>query len=347
MRGRLGLLLGLLAAAGLVLAGCDICWPRGGRLGVCDNDILIPDDDSADDDAVDDDDSGDDDDVVDDDDSSGDDDDSGDDDSSDDDDATPDPCDQDWATPLLSSFGYTFSCLSPVSYVMGSDVTEEDREEDEVQHAVQLTGSMLVGTTEVHQELFEDVAGRAPSDCDVGCDPAYPVQMVSWDDAIAFCNQVSLLEELEPVYTFPGGGTAWDTGADGYRLLTESEWEYAARGGVSGGPYAGGSSHLAEVAVCFDTGTQPGGSRAPNPFGLSDMSGNVSEWVWDWYDAYPPSDVGDPAIDPAGPAVGALRVHRGGSWRGPAAACRVADRDAEEPESTDNSRGFRIARTVP
>ena len=348
MRLRGALLAALLVGLGLALVGCDICWPRGGRPGVCGDPIVIPDDDSEDDDdSVDDDDTVDDDDSVDDDDTVDDDDSSGDDDTVDDDDVVTNPCDEDWPSPILASFGYLMVCVSPGDFLMGSDLGEEDREDDELQHAVSLTGSVLVGTTEVHQELFEEVAGRAPSDCAVGCDPAYPVQMVTWAEAAGFCNQLSLLEDLDPVYVNLGGVTTWDSGANGYRLLTESEWEYAARGGVSGGPYAGGAVHLAEVAVCFDTGTQPGGTRAPNPYGLSDMSGNVSEWVWDWYSDYPPSDVSNPAINPAGPATGDLRVHRGGSWRGPAAACRVADRDMDDPDAMDNSRGFRIARTVP
>jgi len=327
----------------LLLAGCDICWPRGGRPGVCDDPIVIPDDDDSvdDDDTVDDDDSVDDDDTVDDDDSEDDDD------TMDDDDFTPDPCDMDWASPVLAEFGYQLVCLSPGVFEMGSPEDEDGRDEDELVHAVELTGSMLVGTKEVHQELFQHVTGRTPSDCKVSCEPDHPVQQVTWGEAAGFCNLLSELEGLDEVYGELDGMMTWDTSARGYRLLTESEWEYAARSGVSGGPYAGGAWDYAEVAVCFETATAVPGSLPANSWGLFDMSGNVSEWVWDWYDLYNPSDVSNPAVNPAGPATGEFRVHRGGSWRGPIPTCRVADRSSANPDDILNDRGFRIARTVP
>ncbi len=289
----------------------------------------------------------DDDDVAPDDDDTLDDDDSGapdDDDIGDDDDIDPDPCSEDWTTPLLAAFDYEMVCLDPGTFTMGSPTSEEGRDTDELEHTVELTGHLAVGATEVTNEFFEHVTGRAPSDCEVGCDPGHPVQLVTWVEAVGFCNLLSSLEDLDPVYTVDDAVT-WDPSADGYRLLTEAEWEHAARAGGAG-PYAG-SAQLEEVAVCVEVSAAIAGSRAPNAWGLFDMSGNVSEWVWDRYGFYPLTGPEAPDVDPDGPAEGTTRVHRGGSWRGPVAACRVADREHSEPDSLDNSVGFRIARTVP
>ena len=299
---------------------------RGDDVPPDDDDDVAPDDDDV---APDDDDSAasDDDDVA-----------------PDDDDATLDPCDEGWDAPVLDSFGQTLQCLPPGTFIMGSATDETGRDTDELEHTVQLTGHLLVGTWEVTADLYEEVTGLAPADCDTGCDPDQPVQMVTWAEAADFCNQLSVLEGLSTAYDLSADSPTWTPDRHGYRLLTEAEWEYAARAGEQA-PFAG-SDDVNDVAVCFTGGSAAAGTLAPNAFGLFDMSGNVSEWVWDRYGFYPLTGPDDPDVDPDGPAEGDTRVFRGGSWRGPAAACRVADRDHAADDAPDNSIGFRIARTV-
>jgi formylglycine-generating enzyme required for sulfatase activity len=223
---------------------------------------------------------------------------------------------------------------------MGSPADEAGRGADERAHPVTLTRRVGVGAREVDQALWAEVTGANPSSFD---DPEHPVEGVSWLDAVAFCNALSAHEGLDPAYVIAGTTVTWSPAARGFRLPTEAEWEAAARAGSPArfaganqaepvawfGPRAGGSPH-------------PVGTRAPNALGLSDMSGNVSEWVWDRYAAYPPSD----AQDPAGPDAGAARVHRGGSWDTPERTLRVAARQAAPPDTRSASVGLRLARTL-
>jgi len=359
--------------ASLLLAGCTLCWPRGGSPGVCeeepvpvdDDDDVVDDDDMADDDDVidDDDDAVDDDDTTeppddddtqpddddsasndDDDDVSDDDDDSSDSDPDDDDDSSaPPPCTLDWSTPLLTAEGYDVVCVEPGSFTMGSPTDEADRDLDEVEHPVELTNWIVVTTTEVGQALYELVSTRPQDDCSLGCDPDLPAHGISWLVAVGFCNSLSSQEGLQAAYSITPGSVTWDPTADGYRLLTEAEWEYIARPGTGAGPYSG-SATLSSVGWCDDTVVHELGTLADNGWGVFDMSGNVSEWVWDRYDAYP-----DPAllsVDPTGPTTGATRVAGGGYYDDGAPGCGVADRDSGDPEIGVAGRGFRLARTV-
>jgi len=137
----------------------------------------------------------------------------------------------------------------------------------------------------------------------------YPVSNVSWQDAVDYCNWLSELEGLNPAYSGKGIKTACDFMADGYRLPTEIEWEYAAKGGQKSGDYKYSGSNNADT-VAWHIGnagqmTHPVGGKQANELGIYDMSGNVSEWCWDgyyWYDKY-------------GPPERSLRAYRGGSWR--------------------------------
>jgi formylglycine-generating enzyme required for sulfatase activity len=181
-----------------------------------------------------------------------------------------------------------------------------------------------------------------------------PVDFVSWFDAVRFCNELSVREGLEVAYAIEGKVVTWNRAANGYRLPTEAEWEYAARGGRLGvdpdvplkqSPYAGGSE--AEGVAWFDRNsskaTQPVARKAPNELGLFDMSGNVWEWCWDWYGDYPRTDV----VDYAGIAQGATqRVLRGGAWFTPMNLLRVTYRYWNAPTFKVNSVGFRLARNA-
>jgi formylglycine-generating enzyme required for sulfatase activity len=215
-------------------------------------------------------------------------------------------------------------------------------------HAVTLN-SFAIGTYEISQAEYLAVMGNNPSQ-NISCSDC-PVEGVSWYSAIVFCNTLSQQQGLEPAYYSDAGlsspffSTAgavyWDTESDGYRLPTEAEWEYAARGGSMDNDfrYAGGDNWT-EVAIAGST-TQPGGTKQPNELGLYDMSGNVSEWIWDRYGDYPSF----PLCDPRGVAAGTSRIIRGGHFQ-QATGVAVSNRDQLEPGSQDNTIGFRVARTT-
>jgi formylglycine-generating enzyme required for sulfatase activity len=202
-----------------------------------------------------------------------------------------------------------------------------------------------------------------------------PVTFINWQDVMVWCNAYSEISGLTPVYTTHDGttvlknstdGTACDraimkSGADGYRLPTEAQWEYAARGGNPADTtnwtytYAGtddlgtGDQLLGNYAWYNnnsynlggdnrDYGAHPVGTKAANGAGIYDMSGNVWEWCWDWYDS---GDISS-GTDPAGPVSGAFRVVRGGNWTFSAAFCGVAYRNYNYPYGKLSSLGFRV-----
>jgi formylglycine-generating enzyme required for sulfatase activity len=134
--------------------------------------------------------------------------------------------------------------------------------------------------------------------------------------------------------------------ADGYRLPTEMEWEFAARGGNQSQNYIySGSFNIWEVAwftYNSNNTTHKIGTKIPNEQGLYDMSGNVWEWCWDWYDPYPIGSY----INPTGPGGGDLRIGRGGGWSAQAQYCQISNRPISYPFCRDNSIGFRVVRRI-
>jgi formylglycine-generating enzyme len=175
--------------------------------------------------------------------------------------------------------------------------------------------------TEVTQEQYEAVMGSNPSNFK---GPDLPVERVTWYEAVEYCNELSRQEGLDPCYSGSGASMLCDFTANGYRLPTEAEWEYACRAGTETDFHTGNMTHsgsspldpaLDRAGWYFGNSgstTHPVGEKEPNAFGLYDMHGNVWEWCWDWYasDYYASS----PAEDPRGPASGSDRVVRGGSW---------------------------------
>ena len=262
----------------------------------------------------------------------------------------------------------TWVAIEPGTFEMGSPAMEPGHTSQETQHSVTLTRRFEILSTEVTQAQFKERVGYNPSSfaaCGIDC----PVEMVTWHEAAAYCNALSACAGLESCYACSGTGAdvrCYASGSypdpyecPGYRLPTEAEWEYAARAGSAKATYNGtcDNAHLGceqpnpvldSIAwFCGNGGetTHPVGMRAPNPWGLYDMLGNVFEWCNDYWDGsdYPAGA----ATDPRGRAVGRFRVSRGGTWIYGATLARAAQRERGFPEGRSDSTGFRPARTLP
>ncbi len=216
---------------------------------------------------------------------------------------------------------------------------------DETPHRVSVSAFHL-DKYAVTQELYEKVMGVNPSKRK---DPKNPVERTQWTDAVRFCNKCSELEGLTPCYDL----TIWECNfdADGYRLPTEAEWEYACRAGSAGQYCFGDAEKDLPRYAWLKPGSQgkphPVGRKEPNRWGLYDMHGNVWQWCHDWYGETYYAE--SPAEDPHGPAAGKMRVLRGGAWDSTPEKCRAAYRHKEFPVYSDacfgaDSYGFRRAR---
>jgi formylglycine-generating enzyme required for sulfatase activity len=225
---------------------------------------------------------------------------------------------------------------------MGSPNSDKDaKAHEKPQHRVRLPQPFYLGVYPVTQGQYREVTGANPS-CFQGLDDL-PVEQVSWNNAIAFCNKLSEREGLKPYYQL---GTGAQLGGEGYRLPTEAEWEYAARAG-STTQYSFGDDAASPGEYGWFNGnsggkTHPVGQKRPNAFGLFDMHGNVWEWCWDGYD--PAFYASSPGVDPDGPSQAAARVFRGGSWYHSPRHARSANRHWRTPEDWSNDLGFRLAR---
>ncbi len=232
------------------------------------------------------------------------------------------------------------------TYEMGDHFNEGEANEFPV-HEVTIS-SFFIGQYEVTQGEYEAVMGSNPAS-GYGVGDNYPVYYETWYDAVEYCNALSVQESLTPCYNL--SDWSCDFNADGYRLPTEAEWEYADRGGVNWTDnyrYSGTTDNLGDYAV-YDAndpgGTTEVGSKLPNQLGIYDMSGNVWEWCWDWYSSSYYSN--SPINNPTGPESSSNRVGRGGGWVNDAACCRVADRSYDNPSyGSGNCIGFRILRAA-
>jgi formylglycine-generating enzyme required for sulfatase activity len=228
------------------------------------------------------------------------------------------------------------------TFTMGSPSNEPDRDSDEgPQHQVTVK-SFYMGKYEVTQREWREVMGNNPSNFK---GDNLPVEQVSWFEVIEYCNKRSVKERLTPCYRGSGNSITCDWSANGYRLPTEAEWEYAAKGGNKNFLtylYAGSNSAGAVAWYDGNSGntTHPVGTKAPNDLGIYDLSGNVWEWCWDWK-----GDYGSGAqTGPAGPSSGSDRVLRGGSWYNDARFLRSSLRGNNVPSRRNSIIGFRLVR---
>ncbi len=210
------------------------------------------------------------------------------------------------------------------TFQMGYDGTGANSNEKPV-HQVTVF-DFAIGQTEVTQGLWHAVMGTNPSE--FSGDDRLPVESVNWDECQEFITKLNEMVECPNGYEF--------------RLPTEAEWEFAARGGNSSKGYIyAGDDNVASVAWHSGNSAStphPVGLLKPNELGLYDMSGNVDEWCSDWFTNY----TSEALVDPAGPASGTRRVHRGGSWKYSNAACRVSMRNSGTPITSMNNVGLRL-----
>jgi len=245
------------------------------------------------------------------------------------------------------------------AFTMGNTRQDEEGDSDETVHEVLLGYDFLLGKTEVtfadYDAFCEETGKDLSDDAGFGREDR-PAIYVSWFDAVEYCNWLSAKAGLPAAYDADGnlldanGNITYDiTMVKGYRLPTEAEWEYAARGGnQSEADYMfAGSDDLDQVGWYDDNSewqSHEVALKKPNELGLYDMSGNVDEWCHDWYEGnyYDP----DGQVNPIGPSDEYLeRVARGGTWYDYYSYCRITFRYYYSPESGEDTLGFRVART--
>jgi formylglycine-generating enzyme required for sulfatase activity/TolB-like protein len=228
------------------------------------------------------------------------------------------------------------------TFTMGSPSNEPDRGSDEGPQRQVTVKSFYMGKHEVTQREWQELMGNNPSKFR---GDNLPVEQVSWFEAVEYCNKRSVKEGLTPCYRGSGNSITCDWSANGYRLPTEAEWEYAAKGGNKNFlTYLYSGSNSAGAVAWYDgnsgSTTHVVGTKAANDLGIYDMSGNVWEWCWDWYGGYGSGS----QTDPAGPSAGSNRVIRGGSGGNGARNVRSSYRYNFGPSSRSNNLGFRLVR---
>jgi formylglycine-generating enzyme required for sulfatase activity len=246
---------------------------------------------------------------------------------------------------ITTPTGLEMALIPAGEFTMGDDTGDAD---EKPAHKVQVS-AFYMDTREVTQKAYQSLAQQNPSKSK---GPDKPVEQVDWVRAALYCNLRSLKEGLKPCYDPNTLGC--DFSADGYRLPTEAEWEYACRAGTktkySFGDNPTGLKGCAWFKPNADQTTHAVGQKAANPWGLFDMHGNVAEWCQDIYSEtyYQKKE----ATDPRGPATGDKRVLRGGGWRAGEDGCRASARNSENARFADacfgsDAFGFRCARKAP
>jgi formylglycine-generating enzyme required for sulfatase activity len=238
-------------------------------------------------------------------------------------------------------------------FYMGNDYAPGQNSQDErPEHKVKLS-SFYIGKYEVtfdEFDLFCEATGYPKPDDGGFGRGKHPVINISWEGAIKYCNWLSSRFGLQKVYDYVEDSLGMiikkvNWSANGFRLPTEAEWEFAARGGIEskGYPFPG-STNLDDVAWYEDNSggtTHPVGQKKPNELGLYDMLGNAFEWCWDYYD--PNYYSHSPVDNPRGPATGKDRVYRGGCFKSPREYMRITKRFHFMPYKSQGTIGMRLA----
>jgi len=265
----------------------------------------------------------------------------------------------DGQAPIKNSIGMTLKLIPAGEFFMGSaDDAIEAENQEKPSHRVRISKPFYLGVCEVTQGQYEAVMGNNPSHFSANgggngrvagqSTDDFPVENVSWLDAIQFSNKLSEKEGKQPFYQIDGKHIRVpDWNGQGYRLPTEAEWEYACRANASTPTRFSFGDNALELGVYgwfdgnSDSRTHPVNQKRPNGFGLYDMHGNVWEWCWDWHlgEYYNQSS----ADNPTGPAGASDRVVRGGSWSREPRDCRSAYRNRGAPGHRDYFLGFRLA----
>ena len=254
-----------------------------------------------------------------------------------------------------------FVLINGGTFEMGSPDTEAWRSNDETLHTVTVS-DFYMSAYELTQSEYREITGENPSNFS---GDNLPVENISWLDAVRYCNARSEKENLKPAYSFDENKVTWDRSANGYRLPTEAEWEYACRAGTTT-PFNTEDSISAEEANYYghypyeiednyfsqgNLTTKPGQYRqttvavnsfSPNKLGLYNMHGNVGEWVWDYYGKYNITAQNDPS----GAESGTLRVYRGGGWNDFAKNMRSAYRATLAEDKGSFNIGIRLVRNA-
>jgi len=267
---------------------------------------------------------------------------------------------------LVSIFTYLYifaGSLEDSSFVrvrkgkfMMGDLSQSGSENESPAHLVNISYDFLISKYETTFSEFDEFCeetGRERSPDNGWGRRERPVIFVSWWDAVEYCNWLSEKHGLPPAYNslgdlidVKGEIVSSPSEAVGYRLPTEAEWEYAARGGDSAGEstYSGNDQPgvVAWYNLNSDWKTSEVGTKEPNEMGIYDMSGNVWEWCFDWYENYTDSEQTDPCVL----SKGNYRIIRGGSWHDFERYLRVSARSAYTPTGAAYDVGFRVCRTL-
>ena len=275
-----------------------------------------------------------------------------------------------WTESSTASASYTINTFFPEmiyvpggTFIMGGSNGSGESDE-EPSHSVSLSSFYISKHQITQAECAQYMQPASIWTLDYGLGDDYPAYNISWYAALKYCNLLSMAAELTAVYSISGStnpanwgevptgsNATWDAAicnweADGYRLPTEAEWEYAARGATKAPDYLYSGSNDVHAVAWHDGNSDghshPVGSKAANSIGIYDMSGNVWEWCWDWYGSgYYQSS---PQDNPKGPTNESYRVLRGGSWFNYALNCRLANRNGDFPDLSDSRIGLRILR---
>ncbi|MEO8235084.1 MAG: SUMF1/EgtB/PvdO family nonheme iron enzyme [Flavobacterium sp.] len=237
-------------------------------------------------------------------------------------------------------------------FLMGSPDENKIAENDEQKQHEVTVANFEINKLEVSvwewKEYCKKTKKQMPANQVWGINDNYPITNITWNDAINYCNWLSKQDGYKPVYTFAGPNIICDFTSNGYRLPTEAEWEYAAKGGKKSKNYNFSGSNVSNEISWQQNNSEKRphavGTKLANELGIYDMSGNVWEWCYDWYnkDYYKSED----GKNPTGPIRGEKKSVRGGSWDSKESYLRTSNRISTTPDRTYEFYGFRLARTI-